>query len=56
MTNNKGAFGYLVKGFMAGAIAGMVAIHLLCNVKSKKKLKHNAEIAGENFCSMFKMK
>lgn len=52
----KNTLGNLTKGFLVGAITGMIVLHYICKNSSKKKLKHNAEQIGENICSMFKMK
>lgn len=56
MSNNKGTIGNILKGFTIGFVSGMITLHFLCNSKCKKKVKHNAQIASDNFCSMFKMK
>ena len=56
MQNTKGKIGNIIKGFTIGFVSGMITFHFLCNSKSKKKAKHNAQISSENFCSMFKMK
>ena len=54
--SSKNTFGNIVKGFAIGVVTGMVVLHLVCKKTSKKKLKHSAELMGENICSMFKMK
>jgi hypothetical protein len=52
----KNTFGNLAKGFVVGAITGMIVLHYLCKNSSKKKIKHSTEQIGENICSMFKLK